>query len=60
MMMTAVGLKDRKNFRLKYVNPALTDGALEMRYPNEPNHSNQMYRLTAKAKKWLDGGYELS
>jgi ATP-dependent DNA helicase RecG len=35
-MMSIFDLKDRKNFREIYVNPALSDGAIERLYPNEP------------------------
>ena len=43
-MMSIFDLKDRKNFRETGVNPALSDGAIERLYPNEPTSSKQMYK----------------
>lgn len=35
-----------------YIAPALADGSIERKYPEQPNHPKQMYRLTEKAKTW--------
>lgn len=35
-----------------YIAPALADGSIERKYPEQPNHPKQMYRLTEKAKNW--------
>ena len=35
-----------------YMVPALADGSIERKYPEHPNHPEQMYRLTEKAKNW--------
>lgn len=43
-----LGLKDRKHFRETYLMPALESGFMEMKYPNSPTHSRQMYSLTEK------------
>lgn len=51
-MIAACGLKSRKRFRENYVTPALLDNAIERKYPNEPNHPRQMYRLTEQALEW--------
>ena len=51
-MIAACGLKSRKRFRENYVTPALLDNAIERKYPNEPNHPKQMYRLTKQALEW--------
>lgn len=51
-IMSVCGLKDRKSFRLNYINPALADGTLERKYPNQPTHPDQMYRLTIDAVEW--------
>ena len=51
-IMESCGLKDRKNFRKSYIVPGLIDHAIERKYPNEPNHPRQMYRLTKQALEW--------
>lgn len=51
-MMEACGLKSRMTFRENYVNPALNDKTIERKYPNEPKHPKQMYRLTEQALEW--------
>lgn len=53
-MMAACELKDKKNFRETYVNPALSEGAIERQYPNEPTNSKQKYKLTEKALEWKE------
>jgi Fic family protein len=45
-LQTALGLRDRKNFRLRYLAPALADGLIEMTIPGRPNSRLQEYRLT--------------
>lgn len=50
--MEKMELKDRKNFRLVYLLPALKDGVIERKYPDSPNHPRQQYRLTEQARKW--------
>jgi ATP-dependent DNA helicase RecG len=54
-MMEACNLKDRKHFREPYFMAALSDGAIERMYPDQPNHPRQKYRLTEKALKWKKG-----
>ena len=51
-IMKRLGLKDRKSFRTTYILPALKDKAIERKYPDNPNHPRQQYRLTAKALEW--------
>ena len=41
-------LSDRKNFRLSYLQPALSLNLIEMIKPDKPNSRMQKYRLTAK------------
>lgn len=36
-LQSALGLSDRKSFRERYLNPALTDGLIEMTIPGRPN-----------------------
>ncbi|MDR0895002.1 MAG: Fic family protein [Prevotellaceae bacterium] len=49
-MMASVGLKDRVNFFKNYLNPALEEGLLQLKYPDKPNHPRQQYLLTAKGQ----------
>jgi ATP-dependent DNA helicase RecG len=51
-MMELCGIKHRMTFRENYINPALSDGSIERKYPDQPNHPKQMYRLTEQAKVW--------
>ncbi|MFC2100830.1 PT domain-containing protein [Bacteroidota bacterium] len=44
----ALELKHRETFMENYLNPAITQGFVEMTYPDNPNHPYQKYRLTAK------------
>jgi hypothetical protein len=43
-----LGLKDPKNFRENYLEPALAAGIVKMKYPDSPNHPKQRYLLTEK------------
>ena len=47
-MLTALELKDRMNFIGLFLNPALTEGFVQMLYPDKPHHPRQKYLLTAK------------
>jgi len=51
-LQTALGLKDRKSFRERYLVPALRDGLIEMTLPGKPNSRLQKYRLTDKGRRW--------
>jgi ATP-dependent DNA helicase RecG len=44
-MMGQLGLKDKRNFRLNYLQPALSAGLVEMTNPDKPNSRLQRYRL---------------
>ena len=44
-LQSALGLKDRKSFRERYLMPALEQGLIEMTIPEKPNSSLQKYRL---------------
>ena len=43
-LRTMVGLKDKKYFTEKYLNPAVESGLVVMTYPEQKNHRNQRYR----------------
>ena len=47
-MLTAIGLKERKNFLNLYLNPAVSEGYVRLLYPNSPKHPRQKYLLTVK------------
>lgn len=46
------GYIDSKHFRESYINPAMTENAIERLYPDVPNHPKQRYRLAEAAKEW--------
>lgn len=51
----ALGLKDRKSLRQRYLLPALQDGYIEMTQPDTPNARNQKYRPTPRGRQvWAD------
>ena len=47
----ALGLKDRKSLRQRYLLPALQGGYIEMTYPDTPNARNQKYRPTPRGRR---------
>jgi predicted HTH transcriptional regulator len=49
-IQSALGLKHRENFVLKYLNPAIEQNYIEPLYPDVPNHPQQKYRLTEKGR----------
>ena len=51
-MMKLSSIDRRKTMHDSYIAPALADGSIERKYPKQPNHPKQMYRLTEKAKTW--------
>ncbi|MBI5582437.1 MAG: cell filamentation protein Fic, partial [Deltaproteobacteria bacterium] len=48
-----LGLRDRKSFQLRYLQPALADDLIEMTIPGKPNSRFQKYCLTQKGKGLL-------
>jgi predicted HTH transcriptional regulator len=55
-MQNALELKDRRNFRENYIDPALDQGYIELIHPENPNHPRQKYRLTPRGlslQKWV-------
>jgi predicted transcriptional regulator len=53
VIQEAIGIKDRKDFRMRYLHPALAAGLLEMTIPDKPNSRLQKYRLTEKGHRFL-------
>ena len=53
-IMGSIGLKDRKSFSELYLNAALSEKAIERKYPNTPRHPRQLYRMTELAKTWKE------
>ena len=47
--MDELGLKNRAKFSQNYIVPAINAGIIERKYPEQPNHPYQRYRLTEKA-----------
>jgi predicted HTH transcriptional regulator len=52
-LMSALGLKDEKHFRIHYQQTALALGMLEMTVPDKPQSRLQKYRLTQAGRSWL-------
>ena len=57
-MMKLCSIVRRKTMHDSYIAPALADGSIERKYPEQPNHPKQMYRLTEKAKSWKKSVFE--
>jgi Fic family protein len=53
-LMGALGLKDAKHFRQRYLEPALKSGLLEMTQPQSPRSPTQKYRLTERGRRFVD------
>lgn len=51
----ALELKHTGNFRENYLEPALAEGLIQMKFPNTPNHPKQKYVITQKGKMFLEG-----
>ena len=49
--LRALGLRDRKWLRERYLLPALQQGYVEMTRSDAPNARNQRYRLTEQGRQ---------
>ena len=49
-LMMKLNLKDREYFRSEYLQPALKDQLIEMKFQEKPRHPKQKYRLTEKGE----------
>ena len=52
-IMSLLNLKDRVNFLRIYLTPALEEGFIAMKYPEQPKNPKQKYMLTEKGKGLL-------
>ena len=59
-LMKALGLKDVKHFRRRYLRPAIEAGLIEMTQPESPRSPTQGYRLTEKGQMLLSQWEEVS
>jgi predicted HTH transcriptional regulator len=50
-LMHSVNLKDRVSFSKNYLEPAFSDGLIEMTQPDSPRSPTQKYRLTEKGRQ---------
>ena len=50
-IQAALGLRDRKSLRQRYLLPALKSGYVEMTRPDAPSAANQKYRLTELGRR---------
>lgn len=50
-MQQALELKHVGNFRENYLEPALANAVIEMKYPNIPKHPKQKYLITEKGSE---------
>lgn len=47
-LMDSLGLKQRRNFMVNYIEPSIKDGLVTLLYPESPRHPRQKYKLTVK------------
>ena len=47
-ILEKLNLSDRKHFRITYLQPAIEQGFVVMKFPQSPNHPKQRYYLTQK------------
>ena len=52
-LQTALGLRDRKSFRERYLKPAIAENLIQMTVPDKPSSRLQKYVLTDLGKIWL-------
>jgi Fic family protein len=50
-MMSMISLSHRPTLRKNYMHPMLDTGLIEMKYPENPKHPGQRYRLSAKGRR---------
>ena len=47
-LMASIGIKQKEDFRTRYLKPAIVNGFVEMTQPDSPRSPTQKYRLTEK------------
>jgi hypothetical protein len=50
-LQVKLNISDRKYFRIFYLQPAIEQGFVAMKYPQSLNHPKQKYYLTGKGKE---------
>ena len=55
-MLAAMNLKNRENFMVNYLSPAMRGGFVSMLYPDKSRHPRQKYMLTDKGLAALRSG----
>jgi len=53
-LQKAMGISDRKHFRVAYLGPMLKRGWIEMTIPDKPNSRLQRYHTTAAGRKIIE------
>jgi len=53
-IMRYLSLSGRDNFLKEYLNPAIEQGLVSMKFPQSPNHPKQRYYLTQKGLEIKD------
>jgi ATP-dependent DNA helicase RecG len=53
-MRAKLGIKHRGNFRDNYIHPAIVLGLIVQTIPEKPNSRLQKYKLTGRAKHYLE------
>ncbi|MCF0197175.1 MAG: putative DNA binding domain-containing protein [Bacteroidaceae bacterium] len=51
-IMRLCGIVRRKTIQESYIKPALADGSVVRKYPDQPKRPDQMYRITDSAREW--------
>jgi len=51
-LMSKIGIREREDFRKRYLKPAMKDGYVEPTQPQSPRSPTQKYRLTDQGRKF--------
>ena len=50
-LQEALELKDRGHFRENYIDPAIENGFIRLKYPDNPKHPKQRYLITERGQE---------